>query len=162
MMLMILSKKNIPLPAVKNRIYILALALCGLYSLVLLHNIVPHIHFDDVTKSVVAVHDGHSHDNDGHHNNQENNKNWLNLLLALFGDASHLNIEPDHFDNYVTKNIVKVDPGQTITFTVMACALLNVDPPETGEITPTANLPHLLYDSILSSSGPLRGPPTVA
>ena len=138
------------------------MALLGLYSLVLLHNAVPHVHFDEAAKSEVAVHDGHSHSHDGHHHGQENNSNWFDLLLALLGDTSHQVIGPDHFDNYIAQNIVKVDARQTIAFTAIVYTLFTVNIPETGAVPSTTDPPPLLYDSTFSSSDPQRGPPSVA
>ena len=142
----------------------MSLVLLGLYSLVLLHNVVPHIHVDNFNEQAEHVHDTHSHDHSGHNHqhSQNNSSDWLDLLMALFGDTSNDNIGSDHFDNYIAQNNAKVASGQLISLTVIVRVLTAINIPEKEVLTRIVDPPPLLYESSFSSSDPTRGPPTVA
>lgn len=74
----------------KNKLHILSMALLGLYSLVLLHNMVPHLHFDELGRNAEKIGEVHNDHHKGHHHHHHKNHKT--------SSSQHIEHE-NHFDH---------------------------------------------------------------
>ena len=144
----------------KNKLRIFSLVLVGLYSLVLVHNVIPHLHLNEISDERVHTTQAHGHVH--HHHGADDNMDWVDLLLTILHDVSHQNMSESHCENYAAQDIAKIDSRQKIVLIAFAYALFDIGTPEINTPGLSFDPPPLLKDFKLSSSDPMRGPPTVA
>ncbi|MEP1035265.1 hypothetical protein [Ekhidna sp.] len=138
---------------------IAAISFLSIFSMYLLHQVMPHVHHDHETAEHITVSQSeHSHDGDHHHHDEDANEDF-DLLGFLFGTHAH-SVQADNI--LVAKSITKQQSTMKIVAvaaTVQTGRLSNKvrdqeeqifwqDPPD-----PTKT-PYL-------SSGSLRGPPSL-
>lgn len=153
----------------RNFKHLVSILLLGLYSLVLLHHIIPHTHSvseasNDEIAGVLHAHDygGHHHHHHSHdHDGQETG--WLEVLLGLLGDLEHSELGDGHLENYTIlpqnspSDIALNKKVKTVVHYFESRSNTNLSlQTEYGFIDP----PPLLYELPAYTSDPLRGPPS--
>jgi hypothetical protein len=150
---------------------IFSLSLLSIYSLIIVHNVVPHSHDfselnDETNELVHHDHDHHHHGHDGAHSHHDDHgEDWLSFLIDLFEGLEHSNLEDGQFEDYVITKVrfkddlpasISPDTDGVIEFnvenTVIAVegAVASIDPPP------------LLLEHLQICSDPLRGPPSLS
>lgn len=147
--------------------FITAFLLLGVYSAVIFHNIVPHIHYassatDEHNDLADSSHDhGHAHHHTDHAHDDDSN--WLDELLGLFGGAEHPDLGDDHFESFFSQT-------SQFEFTLLDLNVIDFDADfwfsfASIEQESTSNHighPKILYEQYYVCSVPLRGPPSIS
>ena len=138
-----------------------------MYSIIMVHNFIPHIH-SEVTASNETHEIEHDHDSqqDHHHNHHHCDSNeefgFIDLLLGALGDH-HNTLELDHFDNDIlikaNSNFELETPSvqdfmNNVVFYSSFKIGLQLDQKK-NDFAP----PRLLYEHSKNSTTTLRGPP---
>ncbi|MDX2359392.1 MAG: hypothetical protein QNK23_01205 [Crocinitomicaceae bacterium] len=148
---------------------ILAFVLLGIYSGVVFHNIIPHIHCEsDAASSDHEVAHQHDHQKDHHHGHDHHESDtdvdWIDLFLNLLGEKGHSDLGDCHFENFTAK-------ADNLSFSGTALEQDDVDVyfnvnPYQGFTADTEYNPvtytKILYEQFFHCSPPLRGPPSIA
>ena len=147
---------------------IASILLLGIYSVVVLHNIVPHFHCDSDSKianseSSHIFHTGlhHSHNHDDH---QEVNSGWFDSFLDLLGDLEHHELGEGHFENFTAQsqnfnfNFSIVDVIPSAIENCFIASVITI----TDKSSDYIDRPPTLYEQHRYCSSPLRGPPAIS
>jgi len=164
-------ENSLSLYGVKAVQKIFSLALLSIYSLIIVHNVVPHSHdfseLDGETNELVHHDHGHHHHGDegAHAHHHDHGENWLSILIDFFEGLEHSNLEDGQFEDYV---ITKVRFKDDLTSSIApdkAAIIENVFVETkiiTGEAVSTADPPPILIEHLQICSDPLRGPPSIS
>lgn len=140
---------------------IAAISFLSIFSMYLLHQVLPHVHHDHEIAEQVTVSE-HSHDSDHHHHDEDANDNTnedFDLLGLLFGTHAH-SVQANNI--IVTKNVVKKQSTVRIV-TVAAITQLDslLDSTCDREEQVLWQHPPDLPKTPYLASGSLRGPPSL-
>lgn len=138
---------------------IAAISFLSIFSMYLLHQVLPHVHHDHESAEHITISPEHSHDSEDHHHHDEDANEDFDLLGFLIGTHAH-SVQADNI--LVAKSIVKQQSTSKIVVVAatsqtgslsnrvrdLAEQIFWQDPPD-----PTKT-PYL-------SSGSLRGPPSL-
>ncbi len=143
---------------------IIGCLLLTIYSMVLLHDLVPHIHLDSDFEHAVIISDSdhhHSHDHHGHDHDHEENEDigLFHSIGHLLGEGFHVHEAPDHLahlplDTKVSLSKLKVYCAVLLSFAIPASETLEKEP------IPSFSPPP--YEQCLFKATPLRAPPVLA
>lgn len=133
-----------------------------IYSMVLLHELVPHIHLDLDVDHVALLGDTdhhHSHEQSHDHDHEDSEEiGFIHSLGHLLGDGFHTHEAQDHLahvatDYKVSLSKLKFYYAVLISFVLPANETLEKEP-----IPPFSPPP---YEQCLYSATPLRAPPSL-
>ena len=140
----------------------ISISLIAVYSIVFLHNVIPHIHLSsEVAHFEMEEHDHHN--SNGHHHHHKQDISLLDSLLDLIGHHSHENTSENQLDEYLSNdssNNLKINENGLNK--LMVAHLIVIDKLNEDVQLSLFSRPPILYELINSSSDPLRGPPSKA
>lgn len=136
-----------------------------IYSMVLLHNIVPHFHLESHVDHEVATvvsdsHHSHSHSHDHHEHDSEENEDvdFFHYLGHLLGDGLHTHQAQDHLTHIPTDYKVSLSKLK-VYYAVLISFVLPVN--ETFEKEKTPSLYPPPNEKCFFTATPLRAPPVL-
>lgn len=141
------------------------LFLFGIYAVIFLHSVVPHIHHSDTAKEEVEHHPiakhHHHHDLGHHHHHSHAASDWLEVLSSLVHNHEHSDSDIDVADEYTLHNKQVVIQMQLQLFTPLFSTTVYAEKTSLSllDISLFIERPPILYEDILVSADPLRGPP---
>lgn len=88
---------------------IAGILLLSIYSIVVLHNLIPHFHCESDSKivgveSMHVMHNGIHHNHQHGHSEEAESENWLDSFLSLLGGLEHHELGEGHFENFTVQN----------------------------------------------------------
>ena len=140
---------------------ITGLLLIAIYAMVILHNVVPHLHLNsNITHSShigEAHHQHHSHEH-SHHHEQNENLDIFHSLSHLFGNGLHSHQTPEHLVHVTSKHKTTWSQLKVYYAIVFSIVFPQIDSLEKKEI-PSFVPPS--YEKSLYTATPLRAPPSL-
>ncbi|MBD0404116.1 hypothetical protein [Flammeovirga sp. EKP202] len=140
--------------------------LFAIYSMVLLHNVVPHIHIDSDVDHVALFadtdHHHHSHDHSHSHDldhEESDDIGFFHTLGHMLEEGYHTYEVNDHLTNSPTEDKVSL-PKLNVYYSVIPSFVLHLAN-EILEKEPTPFYFPPPYEQRLFSATPLRGPPSI-
>jgi hypothetical protein len=138
---------------------IISVTLLIAYSLVLLHNTIPHQHDDESCPNMHQIH-GHQHADHTHAEHSD----WMTSMLHWLEGFDHAGLCVGHFDNFltvITENTLKL-PVSKLCVAVYAQGIGEETQLAERSSYPIKNPippPDLIKDQFKTSVDPSRGPP---
>jgi len=132
------------------------------YGLVLVHDVLPHVHFDHHKEKASHTEKHHEHHHSGNHHHGETTDDFLGVLLDWMGDHAHPDIRTDHFDDYTSRGITKADDNVSFEFFAYAGVVTDIGLPLMKISVLREEPPPIQYKSPNLLFGPLRGPPVAS
>ena len=147
---------------------ILSILLLGIYSVVVMHNIVPHFHCDSDTTftNIEADHDLHAGMHHSHQHNdhdEADDSSWLDAFLGLLGDLEHHELGEGHFENFTAQS-------QSFNLNIATTDIISNDIVGSNTVleynftidneTSFTSWTPIMHEQHLVCSTPLRGPPS--
>lgn len=136
-----------------------------IYSMVLLHNVVPHFHIESHAEHEVAsnasdTHHSHAHSHDHHkHDSEENtNTDFFHSLGHLLGSGFHSHEAQEHLAHVSISNKVSFTKIKVCYADLLSSAL------PVKEILEKEKVPYFIpppYERCLFTATPLRAPPAL-
>lgn len=156
---LIMIRNSFPLSLVIAKAKISAIIFLGIFSVLLLHQVLPHVHHGhgEIEGAIVKI-EGHHHHNDNTHHHHDKKKNEsFDLLGFLLGNHSHsidVNTVP------VVKSIVKKTASKNhlsheVTYLLQIHFLPHIDEIKCAYGHAPPDLSQIIYLNTYS----LRGPP---
>lgn len=146
---------------------ILSILLLGIYSVVVMHNIVPHFHCDTDTNftNAEADHDLHAgmHHSHQHKDHDDAESSWFDAFLGLLGDLEHHELGEGHFENFTAQSQSFDFNISTTDIIIGDIVIVNTISDYNFTIDHDNNFTDwvpIIYEQHLVCYAPLRGPPS--
>ncbi len=142
----------------------MSVILLASYSIVVLHNVIPHVHNSSHEHDIEVAALQDSHHGHSHHHSHESNSNWFDFLLGLLGDMDHSDIGENHFEDFTLQNnnnfdFTQFNTGEVALVASIARLEYSISNQKKGDYFIR---PPILCQQFNGCSEPPRGPPSIS